>query len=186
MVILTLAIEVFAVLFIVLLIKEPSFNIGHWDDKGIMISSLVGIMTTLSIATLSTSYLSIMKRRRQEDEEEEIEFYSRRLKRAIVPEESKQPQNNKSGNEETKKEIDALGRMMINLEDIKEFYTWSQKQAKASFILAVSMCISGFDFDGSSYSFASCIQIEFSDVNYSCCRRSYNGSNCGNCIDSIS
>ena len=128
MVILTLAIEVFAVLFIVLLIKEPSFNIGHWDDKGIMISSLVGIMTTLSIATLSTSYLSIMKRRRQEDEEEEIEFYSRRLKRAIVPEESKQPQNNKSGNEETKKEIDALGRMMINLEDI----------------LAVSMCISGF------------------------------------------
>ena len=136
MVILTLAIEVFAVLFIVLLIKEPSFNIGHWDDKG--------IMTTLSIATLSTSYLSIMKRRRQEDEEEEIEFYSRRLKRAIVPEESKQPQNNKSGNEETKKEIDALGRMMINLEDIKEFYTWSQKQAKASFILAVSMCISGF------------------------------------------
>ena len=144
MVILTLAIEVFAVLFIVLLIKEPSLNIGHWDDKGIMISSLVGIMTTLSIATLSTSYLSIMKRRRQEDEEEEIEFYSRRLKRAIVPEESKQPQNNKSGNEETKKEIDALGRMMINLEDIKEFYTWSQKQAKASFILAVSMCISGF------------------------------------------
>lgn len=144
MVILTLAIEVFAVLFIVLLIKEPSFNIEHWDDKGIMISSLVGIMTTLSIATLSTSYLSIMKRRRQEDEEEEIEFYSRRLKRAIVPEESKQPQNNKSGNEETKKEIDALGRMMINLEDIKEFYTWSQKQAKASFILAVSMCISGF------------------------------------------
>ena len=144
MVILTLAIEVFAVLFIVLLIKDPFCNVWHWDDKGIMISSLVGIMTTLSIATLSTSYLSIMKRRRQEDEEEEIEFYSRRFKRAIVPEESKQPQNNKSGNEETKKEIDALGRMMINLEDIKEFYTWSQKQAKASFILAVSMCISGF------------------------------------------
>ena len=33
---------------------------------------------------------------------------------------------------------------MINLEDIKEFYTWSQKQTKASFILAVIMCISGF------------------------------------------
>lgn len=33
---------------------------------------------------------------------------------------------------------------MINLEDIKEFYTWSQKQAKASFILAVIMCIAGF------------------------------------------
>lgn len=33
---------------------------------------------------------------------------------------------------------------MINIEDIKEFYTWSQKQAKASFILAVVMCIFGF------------------------------------------
>lgn len=32
---------------------------------------------------------------------------------------------------------------MINLEDIKEFYTWSQKQAKASFVLAVVMCIFG-------------------------------------------
>lgn len=144
MIILTLAIELFAVLFVVLLIKEPSFNIGYLDDDGIITLSLGLITVTLSITTLFTSYLSIMKRRWQEDEEEEIESYSRRLKRAIVPEESKQPQNNKSGNEETKKEIDALGRMMINLEDIKEFYTWSQKQAKASFILAVSMCISGF------------------------------------------
>lgn len=46
--------------------------------------------------------------------------------------------------QENKNEIDALGRMMINLEDIKEFYTWSQKQAKASFILAVVMCVLGF------------------------------------------
>ena len=130
--------------FVVLLIKDPSFNIGYLDDEGI-ITLLLGLITvTLSITTLFTSYLSIMKRRWQEDEEEEIESYSRRLKRAIVPEESKQGRNNKSGNEETKKEIDALGRMMINLEDIKEFYTWSQKQAKASFILAVSMCVSGF------------------------------------------
>ena len=130
MIILTLAIELFAALFVVLLIKDPSFNIGYLDDEGI-ITLLLGLITvTLSITTLFTSYLSIMKRRWQEDEEEEIESYSRRLKRAIVPEESKQGRNNKSGNEETKKEIDALGRMMINLEDIKEFYTWSQKQAK--------------------------------------------------------
>lgn len=146
MIILTLAIESFAVLFVVLLIKEPSFNVEYLDDEGIITLSLGLITVVLSIITLFTSYLSIMKKRKQEDEEEEIESYSRRLKRAIVPEESKQDRNNKSGNEETKKEIDALGRMMINLEDIKEFYTWSQKQAKASFILAVSMCISGFVF----------------------------------------
>lgn len=144
MIILTLAIELFAAFFVVLFVKEPSFNIGYWDDEGIITLSLGLITVTLSIGTLFTSYLSIMKRKWQEDEEEEIESYSRRLKRAIVPEEVKQDRNNKSGNEERKKEIDALGRMMINFEDIKEFYTWSQKQAKASFILAVSMCISGF------------------------------------------
>lgn len=144
MIILTLAIELFAAFFVVLFVKEPSFNIGYWDDEGIITLSLGLITVTLSIGTLFTSYLSIMKRKWQEDEEEEIESYSRRLKRAIVPEEVKQDRNNKFGNEERKKEIDALGRMMINLEDIKEFYTWSQKQAKASFILAVSMCISGF------------------------------------------
>lgn len=144
MIILTLAIELLAALFVVLLIREPSFNIGYFDDEGIITLSLGIITVTLSITTLFISYLSIMKRRWQEDEEEEIESYSRRLKKAMVPEEPKQDGQKKSGNEDTKKEIDALGRMMINLEDIKEFYTWSQKQAKASFILAVSMCISGF------------------------------------------
>ncbi|MBP3315836.1 MAG: hypothetical protein J6M03_08440 [Clostridia bacterium] len=34
--------------------------------------------------------------------------------------------------------------MLVNLEDIKQFYTWSQKQAKASFILAVVTCVAGF------------------------------------------
>ena len=61
----------------------------------------------------------------------------------IIPEELDQERREEFGSEE-KKEIDALGRMMINLEDIKEFYTWSQQQAKASFALAVAMCIFGF------------------------------------------
>ena len=66
MIILTLAIELFAALFVVLLIKDPSFNIGYLDDEGI-ITLLLGLITvTLSITTLFTSYLSIMKRRWQE------------------------------------------------------------------------------------------------------------------------
>lgn len=40
--------------------------------------------------------------------------------------------------------IDALRLMMINLENIKEFYRWGQKQAKTSFRLAFIMCIFGF------------------------------------------
>lgn len=40
--------------------------------------------------------------------------------------------------------VDAIGRMTKNLEDIKAFYTWSQKQAKSSFFLAKAMCYLGF------------------------------------------
>jgi hypothetical protein len=142
MIILTLAIEMFAMLFVVLLFKYPSLDMGYMDNS---MSLLLGLITVvLSVCTLITSYLSIMRRRWQEDDEEEIESYSRRLKKAIVPEEIKRTEEVSSENKEKKKEIDALGRMMINLEDIKEFYTWSQKQAKASFILAVVMCILGF------------------------------------------
>ena len=113
--------------------------------RPLYLSLLLGFITiVISVFTLITSYLSIMRRRWQEDDEEEIESYSRRLKKAIVPDEIKIVEQENSENKEKKKEIDALGRMMINLEDIKEFYTWSQKQAKASFILAVVMCIFGF------------------------------------------
>lgn len=144
MIILTLAIEMLAILFIVMFFKEGPFGAGYLDDENIITLSIGLIAVMLSITTLFTSYFSIMKRRWQEDDEEEIESYSRRLKRAIVPEEAIQDGQKGYRTEDTKKEIDALGRMMINLEDIKEFYTWSQKQAKASFILAVAMCISGF------------------------------------------
>ena len=46
--------------------------------------------------------------------------------------------------EKVQENIDALGRMQINLEDIKEFYIWSQNQAKGAFYLAVVMFALGF------------------------------------------
>lgn len=144
MIIITLAIEMLAVLFVVLFIRYPLSDFRYFDMENIISLSLVLITVTMSVVTLLTSYLSIMKRRWQEDDKEEIASYSIRLKQAIVPEEIKKGEHGHSENEDKKNEIDALGRMLINLEDIKEFYTWSQKQAKASFVLAVSMCISGF------------------------------------------
>ena len=47
-------------------------------------------------------------------------------------------------NPEEAQEANVLGLMVMNLENIKEFYTWSQIQAKASFALAVVLCIVGF------------------------------------------
>ena len=111
------------------------------DGEGYISKWIIFMVIMLSILTLTTSYLSIIRRRKHEDDEKEIAAYSERLKNAIVIEDiNKEEQLNS----ENKNNIDAIGRMMINLEDIKEFYTWSQKQAKASFILAVVMCIFGF------------------------------------------
>ena len=45
---------------------------------------------------------------------------------------------------ETQKELDALGLMQHNLEDIKTYYTWSQQQAKDSFSFARIMSVAGF------------------------------------------
>lgn len=143
MIILTIAIEMFAMLFVVLIFKEQSLGMAFRNESILTITiGLCSVM--LAFVTLLTSYVSIMKRRWQEDNEEEIDSYSRRLQKAIASEKSQIEVSLNVKSEDNKKEIDALGRMMINLEDIKEFYTWSQKQAKASFVLAVAMCISGF------------------------------------------
>lgn len=146
MIILTLAIELFAVIIVVVFSNYILYDFSHLSTES-MIIIFVGLTTVvMSLITLLTSYLSIMKRRRQEDDNEEIASYSRRLKQAIIPEEIEQNEYTNSENEDKKNEIDALGRMLINLEDIKEFYTWSQKQAKGAFILAVAMCILGLIF----------------------------------------
>ena len=113
------------------------------------------------IAVMMGIYTFIMSisQNKTVEEKEEAEEYSKKLKEAIAPTESRVTIDKLHGNvfihqagteigEENSTtnapEIDALGRMLINLEDIKEFYTWSQKQAKGAFRLAVSMCIGGF------------------------------------------
>ena len=139
-IILTLAIEMFA-MFFVYLSKYSSSSSIHIEK---FTPLLVTVVISLSILTLTTSYLSIMRSRWKEDDEKEITSYSSRLKKAMVQEYISDIKQENIDIQENKNEIDALGRMMINLEDIKEFYSWSQKQAKASFILAVVMCVLGF------------------------------------------
>ena len=66
----------------------------------------------------------------------------------------KKSKERESYSEKVKENIDALGRMQINLEDIKEFYIWSQNQAKAAFILAVIMFALGFGLIAVSVAYA--------------------------------
>ncbi len=88
----------------------------------------------ISSITIMTSFFQVMKRKRDEDEKEEIESYSNRLKQ-IIPSDI---------DDNVQSDVDALGRMLLNLEDINIYYKWSQQQAIASFWLAVIMCILGF------------------------------------------
>ena len=114
------------------------------DPMYIIYDNMAVIITlAMAVCMIGLTYYSLIKNRMNDDVEEEVEAYSRRLKKAIVLDENGNAEDTFS-NEETKTEIDALGRMMINLEDIKEFYTWSQKQAKASFVLAIILCMLGF------------------------------------------
>ena len=76
MIIITLAIEMLAVLFVVLFVRHPFSNFGYFDTENIISLSLVLITVMMSVVTLLTSYLSIMKRRWQEDDKEEIASYS--------------------------------------------------------------------------------------------------------------
>lgn len=139
---------VISVMMVTLAIFVTAFsfmqNNNMTDPMYIIYDNTVVIITlAMAVCILGTTYYSLMKNRINDDVEEEVEAYSRRLKKAIVLDENSNAEDTFSS-EETKTEIDALGRMMINLEDIKEFYTWSQKQAKASFVLAIILCMLGF------------------------------------------
>lgn len=120
---------------------------------------ITSFLVSMVIAMMTTTYVITMRQRNSIQEKEDAEQYSRKLKETITNDDSDMKvsseyrntqcnQNdiklNERGDMLRGSEINALGRMLINLEDIKEFYTWSQKQAKDSFILAVVMCIGGF------------------------------------------
>lgn len=139
MAILTVVLAVVAIVILVL----PSSP----DKMDPLVSGVLVVVTSGLCLGMMLIYIDTVKKRKREYEENEIEAYSRKLQRAMSPEEKQLERKSLESigvPKEEKKEVDALGRMMINLEDIKEFYTWSQKQAKAAFVLAVCMCIVGF------------------------------------------
>ena len=147
MVFLSVVISLFTVFLSVFLAEYSSKSMGKSD-------SYLEIVTMLSVplamSALMTSFYSIMKRRHNEEATNEIESYSRRLQSAFSIANKNRDEKSDLIHEDCNQQVDALGRMLINLEDIKEFYTWSQKQAKAAFILAVIMCALGLFLIGSA------------------------------------
>lgn len=134
----TMAAAFTAIISIVFTVSESNLLI---TDEYIFYLVYVLVIGTMTLVAL-TYTISLRKKSRIETENE-LYSYSKRLSNAI----SINPTSIKAGDDESnnsQEKVDALGRMLINLEDIKEFYTWSQKQAKTAFILAITMCILGF------------------------------------------
>lgn len=96
----------------------------------------------LSITMLVTSMISLVICFLQSNKkisnlffETEYIEYDEKIKRALVKDEADV--------EDKEEKINALGRMELNLSDIKEFYVWTKKQSKAAFVLANSLIIVG-------------------------------------------
>lgn len=85
--------------------------------------------TLICLAVFTISLLQRIELHLEASREDTISEYQEKLRRDIVGDSV--PDN-------------ALGRMLVNLEDIKEYYTWSQHQARSSFNLASALCVAGF------------------------------------------
>lgn len=143
MIILTVATEAFAMFYIIVLLKFGEFNSYNKMFEFDYITAVEGIIALLATLIVFINFLLLIKRKHREDDEETRESYSQRVKTAIVPKVVNNEQRTTLDSEEKTPDVDALGLMMLNLEDINEFYIWSQKQAKASFVFAVITCIVG-------------------------------------------
>lgn len=135
MLLITFAIEILAISFIIVPIDYMDYKFGD-----AMVFFGVSILF-LAMVTLFISYSSLTKSNWKTKKEYESRSYSERLKEAIITDKNIVNKEEKSVG---RSYIDALELMTINLEDIKEYYRWSSSQAKITFFVAIGMCILGF------------------------------------------
>ena len=134
--VLVLVMLLFAILM--MLIMAYSLFFSPYSMLKEYFSMLMSLLLTM-ITFLITSVL------RKERDANEITQYSEKLKRTII--ESNYKETKEKGNATSNKksdENDALNLMLVNMEEIKAYYTLSKTQAKDSFRLSVWMCILGF------------------------------------------
>ena len=113
-------------------------NINRFKDDPSLITSIV---CDLCLSAVEDPFSLVGSLFGKFDEED----YSKRL-RSIVTTTDSEESGNTGLSATGQKQVDAIERMLVNLEDIKQYYTWSHKQAQSSFWLAVSACIAGFVF----------------------------------------
>lgn len=128
----------------IIIVFIVSRNIKNYESYMMIYTYIIFI--TIFMVTLS--FLYFLRKNLREDKTKEKNSYSQKIDSALVYEKYKTLKNSNSESNKKisteKKEIDVLGLAKLNLENINDYYSWSQKQAKASFILAVIMSILGF------------------------------------------
>lgn len=99
-----------------------------------------GIMISTALAILVAWMLVYYARYQRISERKEARVYSDRIQRAISIDMG--VDYDESTHSKPQK-VGVMERMTINLEDIKEYYVWSQKQAKYLFWIAIALCFTG-------------------------------------------
>lgn len=115
------AIALLIVLFLIIvnILIDGKVNIADINQKLSAISGNLYLIGTVGISVVCIFFgLSADRERKKKEEEEWQEKYFGKYD-------------------------DVLKRMQLNLESMREFYTWTQKQARMAFRLAVGMCIAG-------------------------------------------
>lgn len=97
----------------------------------------------ITIILLILNFIGLIPKH-EDTYEIKTETYSKKLEQTLSQFDSRSLDCCELHSENAKTKVDALGLMQINLENINEYYTWSQEQAKSSFKLAERMCIAGF------------------------------------------
>lgn len=105
-------------------IVEPSNALNSLDFRVVFRSAIANLVANASPASYWVRTSSVLDKNSNDDPMARLRLYI-----------------NNSADE---RNIDILALMYKDLEELNEFYTLTKKQAKRSFRLAVSMCISGF------------------------------------------
>ncbi len=99
-----------------------------------------GIIISAALAVMASWMLVYYARYQRISERREARVYSNRIQRAISIDMGVDPDESTRSNSQ---KVGVMERMTIKLEDIKEYYVWSQKQAKYSFWVAIALCFVG-------------------------------------------
>lgn len=112
-----IALLITLILIIVNILIDSKVNIANINQKLIVIPWYLIGTVVISVACIFFGLSEDRERKKKEEEEWQEKYFG--------------------------KYDNVLKRMQLNLESMREFYTWTQKQARMAFSLAVGMCIAG-------------------------------------------